>query len=332
VSRDGPLSLRVPAEAFASLDLVADHVLDTAAQRSATGLDRGARELILRAVDNAGAPPDAVLACLFVDRFGSLDDYYAAVEDVWGYGTRRMCEAAKTEAELNGEFALNYLRRRDAQRAGLYALLLTMPEPDFRLAVQLAARSLGVGDALANRITNVCRSRGAPWAFSASGFEWVGDEVVEREMLRPALATLNDPRLAAGARIEFESARAELRIGTPAALGQAVVESAKAVESAMRVLLEDRGIAYAPGDAAQKLFNRLESAGVLEHYMERTVLASATPRNKVAAHGGGAVAHVVTVEQAEAIVAAAAGAITYLGKLLKPLPARRTLLARLGRR
>ena len=50
--------------------------------------------------------------------------------------------------------------------------------------------------------------------------------------------------------------------------------------------------------------------------MEREVLAAATPRNKTAGHGAGAVAHAVATEEAEAVVAAAAGAIAYLAKKL----------------
>jgi hypothetical protein len=41
-----------------------------------------------------------------------------------------------------------------------------------------------------------------------------------------------------------------------------------------------------------------------------------TPRNKTAAHGAGAVAHAVDRDEAEAVVAAAAGALAYLAKKL----------------
>src|SRR4051812_5267746 len=130
-------SARKASGAFASLDPMADHVLDTASQRSATGLDQGARQLILHVLSDARADLGEPLMWLCKDRFGSLPDYYAAVEEVWGYQAARICEQAKNDAELNAEFSLNYMQRDKAGRFGLQALLLAMPEPDFRLAVEL---------------------------------------------------------------------------------------------------------------------------------------------------------------------------------------------------
>jgi hypothetical protein len=120
---------------------------------------------------------------------------------------------------------------------------MAMPEPDFRLAVETAARAALVTEKLAPRITEVCRARGAPWRFIAdAGFQSVGDEVVERELLRPALAALNDPRFAGGVRSEFESARNELRAGTAVGRKQAVYECGCAIESAMKLVLDERGM------------------------------------------------------------------------------------------
>lgn len=270
---------------------------------------------------------------LFADRFGGYPDYFAALEAVWGPGIRRMCEDAVSQAEANAEFSLDFKRGAEPKQAGAHALLMAMPEPDFRLAVDNTARAALATDKLAPRITQVCRARGAPWSYVAdAGFQWVGDEVVERELLRPAVAVLNDPRFAGGVRSEFESARNELRTGTAVARKHAVYECGCAVESAMKVLLDEREIAYDAHDTAQKLFEHLVAAGLVPHYMERTVLAPAVPRNKTAAHGAGAISHSVSIEQAEAIVAATAGSIAYLGKLLPPAPTRPSLLTRFTRR
>ncbi len=170
---------------------------------------------------------------------------------------------------------------------------------------------------MAERITTICRNRGIPWRLDPhDGFEWIGDQTIEREVMAPALTILNDVRLASGAGKEFAQARAELKLGTPEARKQVLVEAACAVESTMKVLLQRRKISYDPRDTAQKLFEHLRDNGVIAADTERMVLACATPRNKRAGHGAGAVAHEVKQHEAEAFVAAAATAIVFLGTLL----------------
>jgi hypothetical protein len=112
-------------------------------------------------------------------------------------------------------------------------------------------------------------------------------------------------------RSEFESARAELRAGTPQALKQAIHEAGCSIESAMKVVLAEHQMAHGTRDAAQALFNHLEGAGIVPRRMERLVLAAATPRNQTAGHGAGAVAHDPDPSEAESVVASAAGAIAY---------------------
>jgi hypothetical protein len=188
-----------------------------------------------------------------------------------------------------------------------------MPEADFRLAVEETIRLTGKRDHAAKRITGVCRNRGAPWQFTDAGrFEWVGDAVVETELLQPALAAINDRRFAGGVRSEFKSARAELRQGTREARTQAVHEAGCAVESAMKVVLDQHGISCGPRDTAQPLFEHLVAAGLVPRRLERLVLGAATPRNQAGGHGAGAVAHDPEPAEAESVVAAAAGAIAYL--------------------
>lgn len=250
---------------------------------------------------------------LFRDRYGTVPDYLSAVEEVHGYGVRSQVERAAGQAAAEAEFPMDFRSRTDPKQAGAHALLLNMPEADFRLAIEDALRiGLRMEDA-APRITTVCRTRGAPWIFDAEeGFQWVGDAEVERELVRPALAAINDPRFGGGVRSEFESARAELRTGTPQALKQAIHEAGCSVESAMKVVLDERQVPYDRRDAAQALFNKLEGAGVVPRRMEKLVLAPSTPRNQTAGHGAGAVAHNPDPSEAESVVASAAGAIKYL--------------------
>lgn len=296
--------------------------VDTAAQRPATGLDAGARTLILRVLEEilfhkrASVPPQAaIIRWFFENRYGNYPDYMNAVESVWGGTERFRLEHAVSEAQVNAEFpaTLTMPSRTAGQEAGQLALLLSMPEPDFRLAVEKSLISLDSMDAAADRITTICHNRGIPWRL---GFEWTGDQTIERDVMTPALTILNDPRLASGAGKEFAQARVELKLGTPEARKQVLVEAAAAVESVMKVLLVERRIAYDSRETTQKLFERLRENGVIAADTERLVLACATPRNKRASHGAGAVAHDVQQHEAEAFVAAAATGIAFLGKLL----------------
>lgn len=95
--------------------------------------------------------------------------------------------------------------------------------------------------------------------------------------MAPALTILNDSRLASGAGKEFAQARAELKLGTPEARKQVLVESACALESTMKVLLQQRKIAYDLRDTAQKLFEHLRDNGVIAADTERMVLRVRDP-------------------------------------------------------
>lgn len=291
----------------------------TGALRAATGLDSGARGLILAVVGElCHYSPGQIMVALFRDRYGSIRDYLAAVREVHGNSVAWDMERASNDAAADAEFPSDFGSRRDPKEAAAHALLIKMPEPDFHLAIEDALRiGQRMGDA-SQRISRICRTRGAPWEFdSTDGFQWVGDEVVERDLVRPALAALHDPRFAGGVRSEFEQARSELRTGTPQSRKQSLHEAGCSVESAMKVLLSEHGEPYdAENDAATALFNRLENANLVPRELERLVLSAATPRNKWAGHGAGAVAHNPTPAEAESVVAGAAGAIAYLQKLL----------------
>lgn len=146
----------------------------------------------------------------------------------------------------------------------------------------------------------------------AGGFEWVGDTEVQSELIEPALAAIHDQRFAGGVRSEFEQARAELREGTPASRKQAIHEAGCAVESAMKVVLTEHKIAFKPNDTGKPLFELLEQAGLVPKYMEPTVFAVLTPRNKAGGHGGGPEPHEPGEAETRTVVALAAGAIAYL--------------------
>jgi hypothetical protein len=291
---------------------------DTASRRAATGLDPGARELILRGLGEASGGdigPELVAAAFFRDRFGGLADYVEAVDLVWGHSTRFLLEREIGQASTDAQFSYEWPRRVTPGAAAARAMLLAMPEPDFRVAIE-AILEAGRLD-LDERITSICRNRGAPWALSEGRFAYVGDESIEREVLRPALAAINRPEFSGGVRSEFASARDELARGTPESLKQSVYESGCAVESAMKVVLERNGIVFdAERDTASKLFDLLVSSGLVPRHMQSFVLSTSTPRNRRGGHGAGARAHAVGVAEAEAMVAGAAGSIAYLADRL----------------
>ena len=133
--------------------------------------------------------------------------------------------------------------------------------------------------------------------------------------MRPALSAIEDPRLT-GAKDHFDSARSELAQGNPTALRQCVHESACAVEAAMKAVLSQRGVGYdAQRDTASPLFGHLVAADIVPDFMKFAVLSAATPRNKVAGHGGEE-PHDVPQDLAEAVLASSAAAIAYLQKTL----------------
>jgi hypothetical protein len=261
-----------------------------------------------------------IVGWYFEDRHGGVADYVEAVESSFGWDARARLEYAVGEARAAAEFPddLRILPTRlSIDAAGAAALLYEMPEPDFLTATDLALRHLEMLDSASERITAICRNRGVPWRFDPEdGWCWVGDSVVEEEVVRPALSALHDPRFAGSVRNEFEQARVKLRDGIPAARKQALTEAAKSVESAMKVVLTTRNIPYESTEGAQKLFNRLCDAQYLSADTECLILSAPRPRNKRGAHGDGPVVQEVRQAEAEAFVAGAATAIYFLHKLL----------------
>jgi hypothetical protein len=293
---------------------MADEHLDTASQRRPTGMDAGARKLILEAIARV-ASSARIVEAFFKDRYGNWDDYYAAVEEVWGGEAEWLVRSAVEQARSEHATALTGSDQAIAVKAIFEALLLAMPEPDFRLAVGQQA-GLIRARGLADRLTEICRRRGAPWRFDPfKGFQWTGDREIEASAIRPALDAIDDPRLG-GSKSEFDQARSELALGSPAALKQCVTEAAAAVESAMRVLLEERGHPPAANAAAATMFQELVEHAIVPRYMERVILGASMARNKSAGHGAGATPHDVPAHAAEAVLASAAVAITYLQRRL----------------
>ena len=160
-------------------------------------------------------------------------------------------------------------------------------------------------------------AHGAPYRRVADTlrFEWVGDPAQHELTVQPALLVLADTRLA-GPRAEFEEALRKRRLGTPKDLEDAVDEAAKAVESILKVLHDERGVARPSNEVVSRLFQSLKDAQVLPRYVSDLVTAVAGPRNNMAGHGQGATVREVPDELADASIAAAATAVTFLAHYL----------------
>jgi len=293
-----------------------DPLLDTASQRPPTGMDEGARHLILKAL--AWTNSTGVMGAFFDDRcYADENDYLVAVERVWG-PERVHVLRIKATAAADSIGTPSSPREHDvAEAAVCEAVLLHMPEPDFRSAVFIAARGAAKTAQVAPRINHIRRMRGMPWVFSPDkGFCWVGDEEVESRAIRPAMSAIEDSRFADGVKDEFVQARAELARGTPGALAHAVHKAGCAVESAMKVLLGQHGQRYGEGETAHPLFDRLVEAGLAPPLMQACVLGAASLCDQRTGHGDGDAPREVSQEVAEAVLASAAVAIAYLHKLL----------------
>jgi hypothetical protein len=277
-------------------------------------MDTAARQLILNTLE--GASNRSITYAFLQDRYADFADYTVAVREVWGDSPADRMSNAVARAVNEQPTVVAFGDTQRAEERVANAVLLAMPEPDFRMAVLEVVRGHRLASDPVARITSICRKRGIPWEFTSSeGFRWIGDAEVEASAMRPALSAVEDSRLL-GVKSHFDSARSELALGTPTALRQSVHESACAVEGAMKVLLTQRKVPYDEKAAAFKLFDSLVNAGILPQFMQFSVLAAASPRNKRGGHGAGEVPHDVPQEMAEAVLASAAVSIAYLHKLL----------------
>ena len=221
------------------------------------------------------------------------------------------------------------------QDRGAGHVLLALPDTEFLTAIEHAV-DLGndkgaYGNSDFSGITdagNLARTffayadaalaaHGAPFRRVADTlrFEWVGDPAQREITIQPALLVLADSRLA-GARAEFDEALHKRRGGTPKDLESALDEAAKAVESVLKVLHEELDVAPPRSQQVTPLFNSLVAANKIPGYVDKLITAASGPRNHMASHGQGATVRDVPEELADASIAAAATAITFLAHYL----------------
>lgn len=93
----------------------------------------------------------------------------------------------------------------------------------------------------------------------------------------------------------------------------AVEEAAKAVESAMNVLVSATGAPLTKTASAQNMFEALKTGGIVPAYTEAALLGAARIRNKIGGHGAGARPRQIDLDEATMTVSATAGALVFLG-------------------
>lgn len=208
---------------------------------------------------------------------------------------------------------------------------LAMPEPLYlsyvedaiailrQIRAEIAEELLGdvvtVADAV-DYLNGLFVTRGLSYRFTADGYaEWHGDAGVHAEVIAPALAVLADPRLA-GCRSEFEAALRHLRAGTPKDHEDAIEEAGKAVESAMKVLLGEKGIALVGTETAEPLWTKLRDAQIVPTKTKDAMLSTSRLRNEYGGHGTGAAPRSIPQGIPALAVQASASAIYYLASLL----------------
>jgi hypothetical protein len=206
-------------------------------------------------------------------------------------------------------------------------LLSILPDPEFLTAIETAASYITAhtdfveqADLITDWLTytdKVFRTSGLPYRLAPDTmtFEWTGEQATHDLAIAPALLALEDLRLA-GAHDEFSEALAKRRLGAPKDLEDAVDEAAKSVESVLKVLHDERNVARPANEVVSQLFKSLKDARVLPQYISNLVTAPAGPRNNMASHGQGATVREVPAELADASIAAAATAITFLAHYL----------------
>lgn len=201
------------------------------------------------------------------------------------------------------------------------------PDPVFTTAVGYAFKSLwqmneqsgmpsGTTAQVIASINDLFAKRGVPYRVTDDGdVRWHGEEKTYTTIIEPALAVLADSRLA-GARSEYEDALRALRGGAQKQLEDAIEESAKAVESAMKVLADESNLPRTGKETARPLIDMLAQGRVIPAHVDQLIFAAARIRNAAGGHGTGGTARVTPEDLAAACVAAAGVAITYLGNKL----------------
>ncbi len=165
-------------------------------------------------------------------------------------------------------------------------------------------------------VNGVFAARRIAYRFDDNGrAQWHGDAGAYAEVVRPALDALGDARLA-GCLQEFEASLGHLRAGTPKDREDAIEEAGKAVESAMKVVLDECGVPRPERETAEPLWQAIRDGGIVETSTHDAIVSTSRLRNEWGGHGQGGEVREIPDGIPELAVQASAAAIAYLASLL----------------
>lgn len=142
----------------------------------------------------------------------------------------------------------------------------------------------------------------------------VGEDLLDTEVLRPALRALAQPEMRLVDR-DLKAALRGLAAGDQAGFETAITQGAGAVEGILAVLVDQHNL-RPPGTGTAKYFTVLKEHGVLASHFRSLVMAAGEIRNKEAGHSSQTTPRGATEESARAVVYSACVAITYLSSKL----------------
>jgi hypothetical protein len=260
--------------------------------------------------------------------YGNAVDVAADVRDRWGEVAQ-----ALMPRDLEGDNdILRYPDERNQRAAFTAAVFLHVPAPLYldylELAIEKYARDRALVQveyvdivedlraAPVDYLNGLFARRGIDYRFDENGrARWHGDAGAYAEVIRPALDALEDGCLA-GPRQEFESALGHLRAGTPKDLEDAIEEAGKAVESAMKVVLDSHEVTRAGNETAEPLWNLLRENDLVPAKSKDAILSTSRLRNEYGGHGQGAEIREIPAGIPALAVRSAAATIAYLAELL----------------
>jgi hypothetical protein len=292
------------------------------------------RAAVLSRVEQYGVGPTALgQELLMAEGCASFADFIANIDHRYGIdeGARvaetihRLSYRDVQTLGLDGRQGLGEIRRAQALAENLprYALIAA-PDAEFVNGVEIAvamitakystagsARGTEIADEVLEKIDELFAKRAIPYRCQDGKLVWAGDRGAAELVVRPALDSLGNPRLA-GARSEFDAALAHLRAGTLKDREDAIEEAAKSVESALKVLAAETATNVATNATVRPLFDALKRAGVLPDYSDNLVQSAARIRNQLGGHGAGEQPRQIAGADAVAAINAAAAALVYL--------------------
>jgi len=261
--------------------------------------------------------------------YGDVVDVEADVRDRWGAET-----AATLHRDLEADPLVAQAYVGDVLRNSATLIVYRhVPAPLYLDYVELAVEKYAGDRAIVQEeyvdyiddptvapleyLNGLLAARRIDYRFNEQGrAEWHGDEGAYFETIHPALDALKDLRLD-GCRQEFEAALGHLRSGTAKDREDAIEETGKAVESAMKVTLDSHGIGRAGNETPEPLWNLLRENAVVPPKTKDAILSASRLRNEYGGHGQGGEVREIPEGIPELAARAAAAAISYLaGRLV----------------